>query len=248
MHDVERTLRASQLFAGVDASTVATLAAQTTCRRLVRGEALWRAGEPITTVSVIVSGLVKIVRPDEDAIVSIFGAHEAIGLLGLLSEGVYLADAVAASPSVEVARVDAKQLLAAVDACPTLAHSLNTSLAALSRALDEKIRIMSAGSVEKRLASLLLHLVDRFGDELESGAHIVPVPLTRAELASLVGATVETLIRTMSRWKKSGIVSTSREGFVIDDIGLLEAIRSPSSGSSGATAARRRNLCRAGAA
>ena len=227
MQDVERTLRASQLFAGVDGATLTTLAAQTTRRRLVRGESLWRALEPISCVSIIVSGLVKIVRADESSIVSIFGAHEAIGLLGLLSDGVYLADAVAASAVVEVARVDAKLLLATVHACPALAHSLNASLASLSRALDEKIRIMSAGPVERRLATLLLCMLDRFGDELEGGTHIVPVSLTRAELASLIGSTVETLIRTMSRWQKAGTVRTTRDGFSIDDVSLLEAICSP---------------------
>lgn len=42
---------------------------------------------------------------------------------------------------------------------------VNRSLVAHSAALRQKIRIMTAGPVERRLAALLLHLAERFGDE-----------------------------------------------------------------------------------
>jgi len=226
--NLEGTLRASPLFAGIDENTMIGLGARAVRRRFTRGEAIWRARQPASQISVIRSGLVKIVRFGDDgatSIVSIFGPHEVIGLLGLLTDGVFLADAIAASSTVEVASIDAQALRAAMDTCPVLTKSMNRELASLSRELDEKIQIMSAGTVERRLAALLLHMFDRFGDELEGGTYCVPVSLTRIELASLVGATVETTIRTMSRWHKSGVVRTTPDGFMLDDLSVLRAIR-----------------------
>ena len=43
------------------------------------------------------------------------------------------------------------------------------------------------------------------------------MPLSRQELADLTGTTIETCIRIMSRWGKTGIVSTERDGFVVRD-------------------------------
>ena len=67
-------------------------------------------------------------------------------------------------------------------------------------------------------------LVERFGDELDDGTRIIPVVLSRGDLANLVGTTVETTIRAMSRWLKAGIVETTDEGFVVRRNDELEAI------------------------
>jgi len=92
---------------------------------------------------------------------------------------------------------------------------MSRSLVAHGRVLHEKIRIMSAGSVERRLATLLRHLLERFGDEMEDGSTVIQISLSRAELACLVGATIETTIRIMSRWNKEGVVSTEEDCFLV---------------------------------
>ena len=55
------------------------------------------------------------------------------------------------------------------------------------------------------------------GDELEDGTTLIPLRLTRAELAALVGTTVETTIRTLSRWSREGLVSTIDGGLTVHD-------------------------------
>jgi CRP-like cAMP-binding protein len=54
-----------------------------------------------------------------------------------------------------------------------------------------------------------MELGERFGDEMEDGSTLIPLRLTRAELAALVGTTVETTIRTLSRWSREGLVTTN---------------------------------------
>ncbi len=48
------------------------------------------------------------------------------------------------------------------------------------------------------------------------------MPLSRQDLADLLGTTVETSIRIMSRWGKDGVVQTRKEGFLVTDLEALE--------------------------
>jgi CRP-like cAMP-binding protein len=75
--------------------------------------------------------------------------------------------------------------------------------------------VLSAGAVEARLAALLVNLADRFGDIDDDAVLRVPLVLTRSELASCISSTMETVIRTMSRWDSDGIVETYDQGFII---------------------------------
>ena len=112
----------------------------------------------------------------------------------------------------------------AFDANPKLLSAMNRSLIEHAQALQEKIRIMSAGKIEKRLATLLLHLASRFGDEHEDGTTFVPIRISRTECGHLVGATMETTVRTFTRWQKSGLVATTPEGFSLRDVAALTEI------------------------
>jgi CRP-like cAMP-binding protein len=225
----ERALGASRLFAGIDAETLHSLAATAERRQLERGARLWRAGDVATRFTVILSGLVKIVRSASDGtetIVGIFGPRESVGDIAVLQRGAYPADAVAVSDTLEVLRVDAAPMLAAKAKNPKVDESITRTLIEHTQLLHQKIQIMSAGAIPKRLATLVLHLAERFGDEEESGATFVPIVLSRTELARLVGATVETTIRTMSGWQKQQLLLTTPEGFRIPDIKKLVAVTS----------------------
>src|SRR5437879_10896625 len=85
-----------------------------------------------------------------------------------------------------------------------------------STAANRRIGLFTA-SAEERLATTLMELGERFGDEMEDGTTLIPLRLTRAELAALVGTTVETTIRTLSRWSREGLVSTVDGGLAVHD-------------------------------
>ena len=212
---VQRAFRACRIFQGVDDEVVATLARHSVRRTYERGDGIWRAGDPASSMAVITSGIVKVVQGRNGAILALFGPHETFGEMAVVESGPYTADATAATHQVELLCIDAAAVRSAVGTHAAFARSMERSLVAHARELEEKVRIMSAGCVERRLAALLSHLQDRFGDELEDGSQIVPVALSRAELASLVGATIETTIRTMCRLQREGLVSTVREGFIV---------------------------------
>lgn len=220
------TLRASRLFGGLDEALLSEFSRATHRARFARGEYLWHAGEPPTAMTVIASGLVKVCQPVRDGqstIVGLFGPRESLGDMAVISGHGYPADALAISDEVEVLRIERRTVMEAMERHPSVGVALNRSLVEHSTALRGKIHILASGSVERRLVALLTHLASRFGDELDDGFTGIPVVLSRTELACLVGTTVETTIRVMSRWQKSGLVDTTPEGFRIRSIEALES-------------------------
>jgi len=67
--------------------------------------------------------------------------------------------------------------------------------------------------VERRIARVLLKLAAATGQRTKEGI-VIGTPLTRQDLADMTGTTVETAIRVMSRFTKTGIIR-SRRGRVI---------------------------------
>jgi CRP/FNR family transcriptional regulator len=86
-------------------------------------------------------------------------------------------------------------------------------------ALNRRMADMT-GSVEIRIGRLFSTLAERVGQKTKDGIFI-PIALSRQDIADLVGTTVETAIRILSRWQKEGIVETDKKGFRISDLSLL---------------------------
>lgn len=226
---IDKLLGASRLFGTLPEALRSTFAARASRRTFVRGERVFRAGETAARFNLILSGVIKIVRPVADgteAIVGLFGPRESVGDPAVLERGSYPADAVVASNTAEILSVDAAPVLTLSTRSVEVASAISRVLLDHTRALQEKIGVMSAGSVPKRLATLFLILGERFGDECEDDTLVIPVPLSRGELACLIGARVETTIRTVRRWERAGIVETRDDGFLIRNIrALIEETR-----------------------
>lgn len=224
---IERVLASSLLFKGLDPALIADIARTASVRQLERTEHLWRAGDAAKAFAIILTGLVKIVRrmPDgTEAILAIFGPRESVGDVAVIGRRTFPADAVVASEQAEILRVEAEPILAVMDRKPDVAATFHRTMVSHTQLLHAKIGVMSAGAVPKRLATLLLSLAERFGDEHEDGTVTIPVAISRGELACLVSARVETTIRAIRQWERAGLVSTEANGFVLHDVTALEKL------------------------
>jgi CRP/FNR family transcriptional regulator len=74
------------------------------------------------------------------------------------------------------------------------------------------IRGLAADRVETRVARLLFKLADKTGVQGDGGTRL-GLHLTRQDIADMVGCTLETAIRTLSRWQKEGLIKTE-EGII----------------------------------
>ena len=89
--------------------------------------------------------------------------------------------------------------------------------------LTDRLTELSGGRVEARLARFFLKLADDMGQRRPDGLFI-PLTLSRQEIADMIGTTIETSIRIMSRWGKEDVVRTEKDGFVVVDRSALESV------------------------
>ena len=79
----------------------------------------------------------------------------------------------------------------------------------VTAALNEaRARMLTLGrrSAEERVAGFLVNMAERLGVAESDGAIAIELPLTRGEMAGLLGLTIETVSRQMTALKRAGLV------------------------------------------
>ena len=223
--DALRLLGRSPVFSSAPERVLQSLAAAGHPLKFPKGARLWDAGTHPTHVFVIGSGLVKIVQPSEHANVlcGLVGAPSCLGELAVAEGTPYRVTAVSAT-NVSAYAIPSSALEAALKEYPELAMAWLHSVAAKLELLHKKIEILSAGAVCQRMASVFVWLYELLGDDLEDGSAIVPVHLTRMELADLVGTTYESAVRQMTDWESRRLVMTTSGGFTLPELDKLRHI------------------------
>jgi CRP-like cAMP-binding protein len=189
------------------------------------GERLFGEGDPAEQLHFILAGRFKIVKGAADGkeiILEILGPGDPIGVVAVL-EGRPLPASATTLEAGSILTLPAEQFFALMAANPRLVRGL---LVGLTRRLMELTRRLADRSsrADVRLARLFLTLSERMGRQVDERVRLVPVSLSRQEIADLVGITQETVIRIMSRWGKDGIVTTDRDGFRITDPERLRSL------------------------
>ena len=191
-----------------------------------KGAAIFREGDPAERIHFLLLGRVKIVKsgPDRDLILEILGPGEPVGAVAVFERRPFPASAVALEPS-GILSIPEREFFQLIERRPEITRRLLAGLTLRLMAVNRRMADMT-GSVEYRVARLFLTLAERVGRRNE-GEIFLPLSLSRQDIADLVGTTIETAIRIMSRWQKEGIVDTDKTGFRILDPKALREIAPP---------------------
>lgn len=189
-----------------------------------KGEQIFAEGDAAERIHFLFVGKVKIVKAsrDRDLILEILGPGEPVGAVAVFERRPFPATAVALEPS-GVLSIPERPFFELIESRPEITRCLLAGLTLRLMALNRRLADMT-GSVEYRAARLFATLAERIGEKQTGGAVFLPLPLSRQEIADLVGTTIETAIRVMSRWQKDGIVETDKTGFWIRDPRTLAAM------------------------
>jgi len=209
------------LFQYLTPEDLAALGSFAQIRRFDREERIFEQGEPSDHLHFVIAGRVKVVKSRADGqevIFEIIGDGDPVGCVAALEGSPYPASAVVHEPC-RILTLPRKRFLDFLGSHPGVARGL---LAGFCRRNLQLVRRIAdfPGSVAARLVRLFLTLADRFGVKQGAGVHI-PLSLSRQEIADLVGTTLETAIRILSRWGKEGLVLTQADGFTIPDLEAL---------------------------
>ncbi len=198
------------LFADLTAAELVGLASLMRPRPYAKDEVIYLRGDPGTAFYVIASGKVKIAltSPDgKELILRRLGPGGFHGELALLDDEPRSADAVATESSVLlVLQRDAfRQFLAEH---PDIATKLLGTVSQYLRRNAELIQDATFLDVPARLARILLELASQPGNaELPPPGAVIPDRMKQGELASLVGATRESINKWLGSFEKQGLIS-----------------------------------------
>jgi CRP-like cAMP-binding protein len=197
------------LFADLTTDELLGLASLMRPRPYAKDEVIYLRGDPGTAFYVIASGKVKIAltSPDgKELILRRLGAGGFHGELALLDDEPRSADAIATEASVLfVLQRDAFRLF--MTGHPDAASKLLGTVSQYLRRNAELIQDATFLDVPARLARILLELAGRPGDtELPPPGVVITDRIKQGELASLVGATRESINKWLGAFEKQGLI------------------------------------------
>ncbi|WP_445500684.1 Crp/Fnr family transcriptional regulator [Microvirga sp. G4-2] len=206
------------LFKGLEPDVTAELLRQAQRRTVRTGEVLFTAGQPARAVHVLASGAAKLIQATPRGarvIVKYVRPGEIFGSPALLDK-FYPVDAVAVMDGVEL-QWTSELVRTFIDRYPRVALNVIHDLEARLREMEGRLRDLSNEPVEQRLAGAILKLVETFGQEVPEGIEI-PFPVSRQDLADLIGSTLPTVSRTLRTWETQRQIRRLRLRLVIADV------------------------------
>jgi CRP-like cAMP-binding protein len=223
--DTGEALRRSVIFRRLTPDDRQRLADVASLREFDKGALLFNEGDPSEFLYTVVTGRVKVFKTTargSDVILELFGPGDPVGAVAVYESRPYPASGVALEPTTCLL-VPRQAFFALLETHPTMVRGLLVGLTHRLVELTNRLAELSGGRIEARLARFFLKLTGDIGQKRHDGIFI-PVTLSRQEIADMIGTTIETSIRIMSRWGKQDIVRTEKDGFVVVDRSALDAL------------------------
>jgi CRP/FNR family transcriptional regulator len=218
-------LKSNPVFAGLPAKEIEALAGAAREETYRAREYVFMEGDPASWLCVVTSGRVKIVRHSstgKDVVLELLGRGELFGGVAVIEKRPYPAAAQALEPTT-VLKIPADALIAASERHPVVIKQMALMIGRRLREAHDSVKSLSVDPVEARIAATLLRLAERDGARTKAGLAL-PFHLTRQSLADMTGTTVESAIRSVSRWLKAGLVIDEGGRLVIVDRAALADI------------------------
>ena len=193
-------------------------------RPLHKGEYLYRAGDPFTTVYAIRSGAVKALTISDSGNEQVTGFYlpgEVVGLDGLANNT--HTNSVIALETSSICEIPFNRLEEVSMQLPKLQRHF---LQLMSREITQEQQIISLlgkSSAEARIASLLLSISTRNSSRSLSSTQFL-LPMSRTDIGNYLGLTIETVSRTFARLQKARVISVDKKEVSINDIAGLQQL------------------------
>jgi CRP/FNR family transcriptional regulator len=193
-------------------------------RSVQRGEVLYRYGDRFDNVYAVRSGSMKTIVAHRDGREQVTGLRlsgDALGLDGI-SEEVHACSAVALE--------DSTVCIVPYVALKSLCREMTSMQARVHRLMGDQIirgasqmMVLGSLSADERVAAFLFDISERNAQRGYSPAEF-NLRMTREDMGSYLGMTLETVSRTLSRFQKRGLIDTQGKHIRIVDLAGLRQV------------------------
>ena len=213
------SLRGSALFHGLTEEDFKQFHKPIDQLTLQAGQVLYNLGDVGSNLFTVRSGLLKLVQSLPDGtqrVVRLLHSTDVLGLELLVGEN-YEHEVVALRPT-ELCRYPVEAVDVLSQSNPVLHKDLMAQWKKALNEADAWLTHLSTGTAKKRMANLLLRLVE---DENSVECYL----FNREDMGSILSLTTETASRTISEFEKSGLMEKlSHNHYKLDVSGLRAAI------------------------
>ncbi|WP_159023820.1 Crp/Fnr family transcriptional regulator [Formosa sp. L2A11] len=193
-------------------------------KQIKKGEVIFKEGDMLNGVYCIGSGVCKLTKLTEkgkDQVVKLVIKGELLGQRSVIINQTANLTATALN-DMDVCFIPKQEILQDLLKNSEFSFSVLKRMATDLKEAEITIVNMAQKSVRKRLAEIILYLYDNFG--VDESKHL-KVTLSRDDFASIVGTATESVIRTLSQFKKEGLIKTSGKKIEImkyEELELME--------------------------
>lgn len=218
-------LRESALFAGYSEEQIGQVLKFSKRVSAERDAMLFRANEPCSAFYFVVSGMVKLYcRNDrnQEKIIEIVEPGQTFAEAALFSGQGYPVNARAMEDS-ELIAIEGFAFTRFLHQHPQLIWNMLSNLSRRLHQLVKQVETLSLHNAEQRVAAYLLE----FSDVEAPQCLVRHLPPRRAELAGILGITVETLCRVLTSLRKRDLIQTEDSRIEVLDLSGLQRLLRP---------------------
>lgn len=193
--------------------------------RINKGGIIFAEGEEVKGIYILIKGKVKVISTydkDKERIHRLAGEGKLLGHRGLTSK-LYPISAIALIDSM-VIFIPEDIFIKLIKTNPELSIYLVRFLVEELKESEERVKNMMRVDVKRRIAGILLNLVDSFGYDNDKKGKL-RYTLSRKDFASMAGTTYETVIRTLVYLQQKKLIKLEGKLIYIKNITGLKNLR-----------------------
>ena len=220
-----QAIAAMELFRGLPASALKSVAASARVRRLPKDLRIFCQGEEGVRAHAVIEGVVRIAQSGSDGaqvIIRFIGPGEMFGTVSLFTDNRYPADAITLVDTLEASWSEA-DLLGLIHRHPQIGVNVIRVIGKRLQEVQDRVRELATQPAERRVAHAVLRLARQAGHSTVDGTAI-EFPLRRKDVADIAGTTLHTASRILTAWEKAGLLATHNQRLTIRQPAKLSRI------------------------
>lgn len=186
-----------------------------------KGESIYTEGEHSNKVYLILKGVIKSHKMDEsgkELITALYKEDDFLGFTSFIDSTPYQESATAVEDS-ELAGISKNSLKEILEKSNNISLELMELLTDNLSDIKEQLLQMAYSSVRKKTAQTILQFAEILNKKPEES-----IKISRNDLASVAGIATESLIRTLSSFKKDGLIEIEGRNIRILDLSGLHIV------------------------
>jgi CRP/FNR family transcriptional regulator, polysaccharide utilization system transcription regulator len=194
-------------FRELDDKTIQALKKRVKIFQYNKKQFIYREGFPPAGIFIIIKGKAKVFKTTfngKELILLITREHDLLGLSNLVSNTDYSTSA-CATESTELVFLPMRDFTDLMSKSASFSMSLMKSLSNEYERVAEKLADVATKQVRRRVAEMLMRMMKKYG--IEKDNQTLKIILSREDMAGLVATNTETLVRTLSEFKKEKLVA-----------------------------------------